>query len=837
MKRETVLDVTLLRLHLANKTIPEEGLFRAEELFALNFDYSNESLEQINQLLGQLYLDEYRPEHFVNRASHSNFLMMIAIYLCDTISYRTGEKNEWFNYYEATARLPKEYMLPPGFFSSMVAIINHQVCLPFLVIEDLLSAPHENSRNCVNYVAERCISISKTKINNPNELCKEYLTALEQHKIIPGGNFYKTATDCIVFDYSIRSIEEVDRLLFCIREHEQLSAKDYENFIQQPDKANFLLLIGFYLGMSIARHSRLPIQWYNFQDYLKQFSRDKKLKYRFDTHHVFSMGNQLYYPLQFLKEFLFTEQIESMSCLEYIELGIPKQIGFIQRYPQKMNMPVLPKLISSLQRKVFFDAGSLAAYAMYMVLDNDHYVPTISLPSNDGPSHLHRLQSNVPELEGLDMMQNNPHQKSYQIYSEDGYAYLDTGRTDAIRIDIRCYVGQHFKLSIVVPYQAHHSHYAAQIFNAVRYSATALSNEQVEAGMQEFYEGAFQFVSPLSHKVLWQEFFHEQLIPTPDPAPASKDFLLIQQRRFKKALSDIQPSQFFKNRQSNQGESSLYHNPFQNIKIQDEILRLPAKYRSYLQVNLPQWMIGDELYKQILAMPTLYQSGRVVWGCLVHTQEIMHHPGDEHCDGEIVYDPTGRTDPLKLFDLAQRLYRLKDTKAQSPDQFRYIQHLNTEISRISDYPYPESLSDLPLRISSIWFCRNHLPNGMLCMPYFPILISDNEKYRGQCMVLPAWFWPKELRNEWLNISSKRLGKQHDLAGLLMHPPKHAKISNDFPDAVPSLDLIYQEFELLSNKQHLMHNVFKTHFSHLPSLVQAAAVSVVAVVAILIAVAV
>lgn len=833
MKRETVLDVTLLRLHLVNKTRPEEGLFYADELFALQLDYSEQSLEDLNQLLHQLRAKGYRPEDFVSQPASANFLIMIAIYLCDNISYRTGEKIEWFNYYEATARLPSEYALPQGFFSSMVAIINHQVCLPFLVIEDLLSEPRDNSRNCLSYVAERSAMISKTHINNPNELAKDYLLALQHGKIIPGGNFYKSVIDCIHFDYSLRSIEEIDRMLLCIREHEQLSAKHYSEFTQQPDKANFLVLIAFYIGMTIARHSRLPIQWFSFQDYIQQFSKDKKLKYRFDIHYVFSLENQLYYPLQFLKEILFTDQLESISCLEYVELALPKKIGYLKRYPVIRTSTYAKGAISPLQRKIFYDAGFLAAYALYMVIDGDHFVPTISAPRPDGPSDLIRLTSNLPEIEGLDYLQNNPKHYPYQIYSEDTYAYLDTGRSDAIRLEIRNYTGNAFKVTLVIPYQAQNKNNIGKIFNAVRYNATALSEEQLEVALAEFYESAQAFISPISQKSLWHTFFEENLQPLPSQIPAEKDFLLIQQRRFKSALNNIQPSLRLTAKPGFSCENEIYHNPFADIYIYEEIFKLPKKYRHYLQITPPQWLVGDELYKQVLAMPTLYQHGRVVWGCVVNTPDQMYHAGDEHCTGEILYDPTGRTPPDKLQFLAQQLYQLRGKKPQYPDQQDYIQHTQNEHSRLSYHPYPNSLSEQAIRISSIWFWRDHLPNGMLSMTYFPILICQDEKFLGQTMVLPAWFWPKKLRDEWLTISGKKIGKNKDLNTTLFKNLEDEKLksSTHYLARLPHLSLIFQQDKPEVVKKNDYLAFFKRHFSQISTHSRALTFSAVAFIVV------
>lgn len=198
----------------------------------------------------------------------------------------------------------------------------------------------------------------------------------------------------------------------------------------------------------------------------------------------------------------------------------------------------------------------------------------------------------------------------------------------------------------------------------------------------------------------------------------------------------------------------LAHINLADIHISRKLDELPASLRHYLQVVPPDWLKQDILYKQILAMPMLLRHGRVVWAALVQANSLMFQPREENCPGEIVYDPTGTTEPGILLEMAQQLYQLKGTTPTQPDQLEYAHNLTGEMGRLFAHPFPQSLAATPLCISSIWFWRPHLPNGMLSLAYFPILLCDDEAFAGQVMPLPALFWPAALQQQWL---------QHDIA--------------------------------------------------------------------------
>lgn len=99
MTRQTQLDMHQLMQHFYNKTQPERGLRYADILKKFNADYSDTSLEQLNQFLIHLHTENIRPNDLVTTIEGLNFLMMIAGYLCETINQRTSTTTIWYSYH------------------------------------------------------------------------------------------------------------------------------------------------------------------------------------------------------------------------------------------------------------------------------------------------------------------------------------------------------------------------------------------------------------------------------------------------------------------------------------------------------------------------------------------------------------------------------------------------------------------------------------------------------------------------------------------------------------------------------------------------------------------
>ncbi|WP_343578921.1 hypothetical protein [Acinetobacter sp.] len=193
-----------------------------------------------------------------------------------------------------------------------------------------------------------------------------------------------------------------------------------------------------------------------------------------------------------------------------------------------------------------------------------------------------------------------------------------------------------------------------------------------------------------------------------------------------------------------------------DLDIKDLILKLPKPLRPYLQVAPSTWIYDDPLYGQIKAMPTLYMTGKIVWASVVQANRNLFEPKWISCAGEVVYDPLGKMQPVQLLEAAEQLFSLKGSTPNVLDQKNYAAHLTNEFTRVFNYPFPQSLATLPLKMSSMWFEYRHLPGGLLAMKVFPIIVSQqNPNY---IMPLPSYFWPNNyFKDKWLELAARENG--------------------------------------------------------------------------------
>jgi hypothetical protein len=183
-----------------------------------------------------------------------------------------------------------------------------------------------------------------------------------------------------------------------------------------------------------------------------------------------------------------------------------------------------------------------------------------------------------------------------------------------------------------------------------------------------------------------------------------------------------------------------------NVDIAKCVRRLPSWHRTYPLIRIPSWARADPLRRLWQDSPTLLERGKVVWAHMIQANELLFAPGNDDCPGEIVYDPTGIMHPGDLSPVAGKLFSLKGTVPSGEDFKEIATYLTDERVRVFGLRVPIGVSEYPLSISTIFFCRKHLPNGVLSLPYFPILIS--EACPGSTMVLPSLWWPVELVRLW-----------------------------------------------------------------------------------------
>jgi hypothetical protein len=85
-----------------------------------------------------------------------------------------------------------------------------------------------------------------------------YLTTFFDEQPFPAGLAFKTALRQSKLDFSLASLDRIDYLLDQIGQRFTLTP---EHFLQKTANADFVYLLGFYLGVLAAQHSRVPPEW------------------------------------------------------------------------------------------------------------------------------------------------------------------------------------------------------------------------------------------------------------------------------------------------------------------------------------------------------------------------------------------------------------------------------------------------------------------------------------------------------------------------------------------------------------------------------------------------
>lgn len=161
----------------------------------------------------------------------------------------------------------------------------------------------------------------------------------------------------------------------------------------------------------------------------------------------------------------------------------------------------------------------------------------------------------------------------------------------------------------------------------------------------------------------------------------------------------------------------------------------PIEFLPYLQMLPPTSLYGDDLMLQFRHLHTLYNQGRVVWAALVHAdQRLLKHGNTTASRAQIIYDPTGRTPLAELDKYAERFYQYQQDNPSTQASHHDEAKDNTPTLL---HAVPNEISHMPLLSGSLWVWPAHLPNGILTLPVFPILIEDNTP---AVTLLPARYW-------------------------------------------------------------------------------------------------
>lgn len=143
-------------------------------------------------------------------------------------------------------------------------------------------------------------------------------------------------------------------------------------------------------------------------------------------------------------------------------------------------------------REIFQLVGETAAHSIWAVADGENLDPILTTMDKSGKSQFLRLAMDDCEdavRYGHEKLEHHDNGNIGAVFVADGFVTLDTGKTDALVVEVRVYNGATAKCQMVIPYRPASS---SRGFAVHRPQITELENiEQAKFQplMQAFFEG------------------------------------------------------------------------------------------------------------------------------------------------------------------------------------------------------------------------------------------------------------------------------------------------------------------------------------------------------------
>lgn len=491
--------LAVLKKPEAPATIPG-GLAFSTELQQAGLDYSLQSLDRVDQLLEKIKT-KFAPSRvsWQKKESAENFCLLLAFYLGTVISRQANMPLQWYTREQAAHLMPPDMPLPDEDWARLVGVIAASPCVPLGLIESKLFDSDPTGMTSKAYV-ERFLGKLKTAQSanmDENQRCTILLEAFFGNAPLHGGLAYREQLERTQLDYSLASLQRVDQLLRFLQPEIK---PPYTDFINQPETQNFMRLVAFYIGMTVARLGSIPVKWLDFAQAKKEIP---ELEHQFETSSVCLLGGRVYFPLGLVTEILLhpnatrTVSDWAKQALQFAPPPIPSILK--DSMQDDSAAPMESTLQAAIQK-----AGFVAAWGMFMVAGGANGAPTVFVPGEDGTGAFRDFSFYGDAQSALkavhDLMDKNPDNAPYQVLSFDGYANLHTGRTDALTIDLRVYCAKplssqlEFSMNIVCPYRNANDPKGFAIYSPKLFECSG-SEAMHKAIFKHFYLGVASFKS------------------------------------------------------------------------------------------------------------------------------------------------------------------------------------------------------------------------------------------------------------------------------------------------------------------------------------------------------
>jgi|GEM_PF-4198667 len=507
----TQVQAMYLSQQLVNKQEPEGGMLFFDALLRCGVDYTPEGIHRLDTLFAKIRQKGLSLEKICTHPKHKNFLLTIAVFIGNCIGNRLAEVPAW-HAYDNFSGFSNNVDVDRTFAFSLIAEFSYGVSLPFGAIHEALLGDF----SLVAYIestAESILSKSKVDFGLPaSEVCNLFLKKVRTGTIIDSNSAYINLLKKINFDYSIQSLQKIDRVLDYIKTTENLGKKSllgkspYPDFVTDPERQRFLYVLACYIGTVAAQSVNSTLRWFNYEE-MQAMLNDTSFDFSLENNLVMMLENgQLRLPIMALTNYLFDLDSDSSKGAVSFVNSIQKDSSYtLGSYPLTIQglhpIPITWHTAASL-------AGTLATLNIFHASDAGALSPK-SLDYDAKTKSINFVSHMDTPIQDLQAHLQVPSTTSdYGFLSYDTYVNLPTGRTDGITIDICVYSEPSLVLQFIVPYRHAEHPLGFAIYPLIyKKTSTPLSADTIDSLAQAFYEGTNRLKNPMTDENFWHSYY------------------------------------------------------------------------------------------------------------------------------------------------------------------------------------------------------------------------------------------------------------------------------------------------------------------------------------------
>lgn len=143
-------------------------------------------------------------------------------------------------------------------------------------------------------------------------------------------------------------------------------------------------------------------------------------------------------------------------------------------------------------KEVFHLVGETAAHSIGSVADGETLIPVLTTMDESGKAQYTRLamdDSADAMRYGYERLDRQEDGKIGAVFVADGFVTLDSGKTEALVLEVRVYNGAVAKCQMVIPYRSAHSNKGFAIHRPQVTELENIEQEKFQPLMEAFFEG------------------------------------------------------------------------------------------------------------------------------------------------------------------------------------------------------------------------------------------------------------------------------------------------------------------------------------------------------------